>query len=462
MEAILRKGPKTIQENKQPSIGRPRQMYIYPNQHRTDYVDDIQVHYGLGKPHLLSYPQWAKIYTWPGEELHLRYEVDPNSQNQELKFKIQSFDRIKIKSLNVKNYLCYMFCHIYPEYANQIIYYLNNVTFQKIAGKNLDKNMAYFVENPPGHLTVYYSSDLSCYKKVPNMEENFNKNSAMNPFMAVMAHEFGHLIQDKILGYKKNELGEALHEHHNVLFHENMYPGRNRGVYNKFEPGEFDKYFNKGIWFVKSSAVNERKKYILNLQNPASVDTNTFVSIIEAFKSEINLLKQNATTNSQIKMNTQQPLAQHPAQILNSSHKVTTTSPVPPPPSSLLSPPPPPPPPPQRSPQSPPQQQPISSQKPSITKNIRPLTYLDLKQINVFLEIMNELSKKPKDEIKTSDTDFLRSLLVSLMENNDSYKWYQNMFVGVMSKIFPNIPNATNINTTNWYQNLTTVEQTKE
>lgn len=439
METKLQKVPETIQINKRPSIGSPRQMNINPNQHGTNSVDDIQVRYGMDELHVfpeLSYPQWAKIYTRPGQKLRLRYGVNPNSQNELLCLRKNYTIPITIQGLNVKNYLCSMFCHMYPKYVSEISEYFSNVAFQEIPESNLSEKMPYYEESLDKRLIVHYSSNLSCYKKIPNMKEDFKKDSGVNLFMAVMVHEFGHLIQEKILKYKKSELGEALHEHHNVLFHENRYPGRKRGFYNPFNKNDFQDYFQRNEIFYKISrvkSVNERKirlkKGILKLQDPQSVTKENFSDIIKEFKKILRNINQSDKWQEIEKMN---------IITLSTSLRAQAQTPSPASQPSVL-------------------QAQSTSQSSSIPNynKIPIINIYNFKQIAVFSEIINELSQKPDNEIGQRECDFLRSLMFMLIQNTDTYAWYHDIFVAVMCNVFHiDDENYDDLEMRYWYENI--------
>lgn len=431
-------------------------------------------------------------------------------KNSEIVLKTNSGQEVIINIEEVRRQIGNVFEWIYkkdPEKKRQIKDFISKVNFKDLSECNTDLNikdgteadqqtkqkpMPYYSYNGDRTDEIYYSTDASCYEDIPNMQDDYRQYLALNKagfvrkaFMAVMVHEFGHLVQRRILNQDRNTLGEALFEHYNVLFHENKYPGRKRGLYNKFNPDDFKMYFKGESFYYRLEGAGKlktenstRKKGVLKLQDPNSVNKENFFKIISALKNELETLKRSEAWGD-----VEQPQKAEKANLLPVQLSIppvapsasgapplvappasgalplvtpstSGASPVPKAPPALDAPP-------------PPvarllsgvqsQQQGVLPKSPFLpaTRRKQKLSADSKVQINVFSEIIGELGKKHVDKIDQQDFDFLRSLMFMLLQDMNSYKWYHEIFLTVMRKEF-NIDseNYTDLENRYWYNDL--------
>lgn len=286
---------------------------------------------------------------------------------------------ITIDEETLKEIIRGVFQNIYAEELPYVAEYIASIIkdFQFIE----DSNLA-LPEYDIDSKAIKYSSNVNGYEKIPDMKEDFGSKISSeafvsDSFISVMIHEFGHYIQENFLDQHLHQLGQPLFEHYNVLFHENSYPGRNRGYYDPFDEENFKMFFNadsywKNLLYSNPEKIANYKKernailhYINLLREPISVNASNFFSLIEKLKK--------GTKDFSNGLNPKQ-----------GNSNINT-----------------------------------------------------LRQMEVFLLILDKLEQTPKKEIRQTHFNFLRSLLISLLSMpSTNYKWFVNMFLPVMNRVF--------------------------
>lgn len=157
-----------------------------------------------------------------------------------------------------------------------------------------------------GQHIIYYSLNANDYTKIPDIKEDYEKqlqekNSSFSwesfvkyAFLVTMVHEFGHAIQEEYLNIHRGEVGTALVEHHNVLFHENLYQGRKRGSYNPLNMVEM--ILNKDPFWKAGKKRPEQKESMIKLVNSETIDEAGLREIIDIIIED--LLGDKKTHNS--------------------------------------------------------------------------------------------------------------------------------------------------------------------